>query len=204
MLDDVVRIKSIAARALSSTLRMGSMIDELLHTMSFHSGQDVKLDLSRFDICEVVKEVQADAIMAYGPRLTVIDRSIIGIWDRSAVKRVVENLVNNAVKYGSAGTPITIKLDETHERLLLSVHNEGPPIPPDEQECIFQMYRRAEYAKNNDKLGWGIGLPHVRAVAESHGGSIGVDSSHERGTTFIFDIPVDGRLRQNAPTLSLG
>lgn len=64
--------------------------------------------------------------------------------------------------------------------------------------------RRAEAAKSGDKQGWGIGLPFVRAVAESHGGSVGLDSSDERGTTFIIDIPVDGNLYANAPTLSQG
>jgi len=49
--------------------------------------------------------------------------------------------------------------------------------------------------------GWGIGLPYVRAVAESHGGSIGLDSSAERGTTFTVSIPLDGRLYHNAPSL---
>lgn len=125
-----------------------------------------------------------------------------GYWDRAALKRTLENLVSNAVKYGSPGTPVTIKVDEVYGRLLLSVHNEGAPIPPDEQECIFQMYRRAESAISGDKQGWGIGLPYVRAVAESHGGSIGLDTSQERCTTFVVDIPVDGSLYANAPTLS--
>ncbi|WP_230021227.1 sensor histidine kinase KdpD [Massilia sp. Bi118] len=203
LIDDPARIKSVAAKALSSAQRMGSMIDELLHTMRFHSGQNIELTLTSFDICEVLREIRADAPATYGARLHVTERPVKGYWDRPALKRVLENLVSNALKYGSAGTPITITLDEAYGRMLLSVHNEGPPIPPDEQECIFQMYRRAESARTNDKQGWGIGLPYVRAVAESHGGSVGLDSSQERGTTFTVDLPVDARPSQNAPTLSL-
>jgi signal transduction histidine kinase len=204
LLDDPARIKTIAAKALSNTQRMGSMIDELLHTMAFHSGQNIKLNLSSFDICEVVREVQVDAVAAYGPRLELVEHPVMGYWDRAALKRVLENLVNNAVKYGSEGTPITIRLEDAYGRLVLSVHNEGAPVPPGEQECIFQMYRRAESARSNGKQGWGIGLPYVRAVAESHGGSIGLDSSEERGTTFTIDLPLDSRPYQNAPTLSQG
>jgi len=202
LLDDPARIKAAAAKALSSTARMAGMVDELLHTMKFHSGEKIELDLSRFDICEVVREVQADAAAAWGALFELDVRPVTGCWDRASLKRTLENLVSNAVKYGSAGTPITIKVDDVYGRLLLSVHNEGAPIPPDEQECIFQMYRRAESALSGDKQGWGIGLPYVRAVAESHGGSVGIDSGDGRGTTFVVDIPMDGSLYADAPTLS--
>jgi signal transduction histidine kinase len=66
---------------------------------------------------------------------------------------------------------------------------------------IFQVFRRAQAAKEGKKQGWGIGLPFVRAVAESHGGSVAIDSTVERGTTFLIDIPVDSRPFQKAPTL---
>lgn len=56
-------------------------------------------------------------------------------------------------------------------------------------------------ARLGDPQGWGSGLSYVRAVAESHGGSIGLDSSHERGTTFFIDIPVDGRAHAGKPKL---
>lgn len=200
--DDPARMKALASRALANTLRIGGMVDELLDTMAFHGGQNIQLAMVPTDILEVAREVQADAVAEYGPRIRVEGPSIRGWWDRAAMKRVAENLVTNAIKYGSARTPVTIEVNETHGRLVLSVHNEGNPIPPSEQECIFQMYRRAEAAKNNVKGGWGIGLPYVRAVAESHGGSIGLDSSPERGTTFVVDIPLDGRLYQNAASLA--
>lgn len=204
--DDPAQMKAFAAKALANTRRMNGMVDELLHTMAFHGGQRLQLQLAPMAIRPLVDEVLADAGAAYGARFEIAASetggAIEGWWDRAALKRVLENLVGNAVKYGNPGTPITVKTDAAYGRLILSVHNEGAPIPPDEQECIFQMYRRAETAKRNDKGGWGIGLPFVRAVAESHGGSIGVDSSTERGTTFIVDIPLDGRAFHDAPTLS--
>lgn len=118
------------------------------------------------------------------------------------MKRALENVVGNAVKYGRPGAPIRILAAEIHARLVLSVHNEGEPIPPGEQEGIFQMYRRADAARLARQQGWGIGLPYVRAVAESHGGSIALDSTAERGTTFTIDIPQDCRPVKDAPTLA--
>lgn len=202
MTDDPARIRTVAAKALDNVRRMGGMVSELLDSMAFHGGQKVALELSAFDICELVRDVQLDAVSAHGVQVRMTPHSVHGWWDRKALRRAVENMVGNAVKYGAPDTPITIKADEVHERLLLTVHNEGEPIPPEEQESIFQMYRRAESARKGKKGGWGIGLPYVRAVAESHGGSIGVDSSRERGTTFVIDIPVDCRPFRDAPTLA--
>ena len=202
MTNDPARIRTVAAKALSSVQRMGGMVSELLDSMAFHGGQKVPLEMSAFDICELVREVQLDAVAHGGQLVHLTPHSVHGWWDRKALWRAIENMLSNAAKYGTPGTPITIKIDEVHERLLLTVHNHGEPIPPAEQESIFQMYRRAESARQGVKGGWGIGLPYVRAVAESHGGSVGVDSSRERGTTFVIDIPVDCRPFLAAPTLA--
>eukprot|EP01034_Spumella_vulgaris_P025049 gene25049-31459_t len=90
------------------------------------------------------------------------------------------------------GIPIRINVDETRGRLILSVRNTGTPIPAEQHNRIFGYLRRESGA---DKAGWGIGLPFVRAVAESHGGSAAVDSSAATGTTFLIDVPVDSALR---------
>jgi signal transduction histidine kinase len=193
-------VKSVAAKSLASVRRMGSMIEELLHTMAFHGGEALQLAMTDVAIHDVVDEVLADAAVMYGDRFHLAGDPVTGHWDRPAIKRALENLVSNAVKYGTPGTPVTIDTTARYGRLVLAVHNEGPPIPPDEQECIFQMYRRAEAARRHAQPGWGIGLPYVRAVAESHGGSIGLDTTAERGTTFIIDIPLNGAMVQ-APTL---
>lgn len=200
-MEDVSRIHDVAARASKSVHRMGGMIGELLDSMAFHGGQRVPLDLSNFDIRELAVEVQREAGPA-GAGVELLGASVHGWWDRKALRRALENMLSNARKYGAPDRPVRIKVDEVHERLLLTVHNEGEPIPPGEQEDIFQMYRRAEAAARGEKQGWGIGLPYVRTVAESHGGSVGVDSSRERGTTFVIDIPVDCRPFRSAPTLA--
>jgi signal transduction histidine kinase len=203
MLNDPARIKTLAAKALDNAHRMDAMIHELLDTMAFHSGEQLSLQLAQFDIREVIKEIQINSAGTGRPRIDFADRApIVGWWDRSALRRAIENLVSNAAKYGRAGSPVTIRADEFHGRLQLSVHNDGNPIPPEEQESIFQMYRRSEKARHTRTNGWGIGLPYVRAVAESHAGSINVDSHAERGTTFTIDTPLDCRPYCGAPTVA--
>ena len=203
MTNDPTRMKTVAAKALDQIHRMSAMIHELLDTMAFHSGQQITLTPAHFDINEVINEVLVDTIARNGARIQSAGTPVYGWWDRQAMKRALENIVSNALKYGQKRTQVVIRVAEAHERLVLSVHNEGNPIPPQEQETIFQMYCRTKSAKTTHPQGWGVGLPYVRAVAESHGGSITLDSSAERGTTFIIDVPKDSRpYGSGAPTLA--
>jgi signal transduction histidine kinase len=188
---DPGKMKEFAEMITDNLNRMDGMIRDLLDSARYQTGERLQLRLEKFDMQDVVKEVCAQFTMTYGPRFQFIANPAPGCWDPDAIKRAIENVLGNAVKYGRAGTPIRIKTESTNGRVLLSVHNEGDPIPPDEIEGIFQVFRRANAAKEGKIDGWGIGLPYVRSVAESHGGSIAVDSSVNRGTTFTMDIPAD-------------
>jgi signal transduction histidine kinase len=75
----------------------------------------------------------------------------------------------------------------------------GTPIPADDLETIFQLYRRAPGADERTE-GWGVGLPFARKVAEAHGGSIMVSSTIDAGTSFVIDVPRDARQFENAPS----
>lgn len=181
--------------------RMDRMIRELLDIVVFEQGERLKLHMTNFNIMQVVQQVCADSFEIYGSRFEVVGEDVTGWWGRDALLRALENLIGNALKYGSNDTPITIKIDHYHGRILISVHNEGNPIPPDQLESVFQVFERAKIANDENEQGWGLGLPFVRSVAESHGGSIVTDSSPDTGTTFIIDIPIDARPFLDAPTL---
>lgn len=178
--------------------RIDQMIEQLLNTLTLVGGQRLEIRHSCFDLLALVREIAAEWDDGARSQLIVTGKSVSGWWGRDEMKRAVENLIRNAFKYGREGGVVTVKVVETYGRAMLSVHNHGEPIPVEEQECIFQMYRRAESAASSGVAGWGIGLPYVRAVAEAHGGSIGVDSAAERGTTFMLDVPLDPRIANSA------
>ncbi|WP_194715091.1 sensor histidine kinase [Noviherbaspirillum soli] len=198
---DPGRIGTLAERIFNNSQRMDRMIQDLLDAAVFQSGERRRLHLSCFDIMETVREVCDQLVEVYGPRFEIVGEPVEGWWDRDALKRVVENLVGNALKYGKPQAPIRIMTASQHERMLLTVHNDGEPIPAEQLETVFQVFRRAEAAKEGEERGWGIGLPYVRSVAESHGGSVQIDSAAGRGTTLSINIPVDARPFQDAPTL---
>lgn len=199
--DNPARMKELAGTVTRNLQCMGDMIGTLLDTMVFHHGQRLQLELTEFDIAEVAKEV-CQQLLSHGTnRYVITGGPIHGWWDRNAIKRVIENLVGNAIKYGSDAHPVRIQMTVTHGEMMLSVHNEGVPIPVEEQETVFQPFRRARIAKETGKKGWGIGLPYVRAVAESHGGSIVIESAADVGTTFTLSMPLDARPHRDVPTL---
>ena len=193
--------KARAATILKNTGRMDEMIHALLNVMAVQGGTRPALHIFNFDLLELVKFVVAQAEIAHGPRFHIIGASVDVFWSHEEVHRALENLIGNAVKYGAPNTRISIKLGCIGERLSMSVHNVGNPIPPDECESIFEIFQRARAARRSPKEGWGIGLPFVRSVAKSHGGNCLVDSSLERGTTFFVDLPVDARPFQDVQVL---
>jgi signal transduction histidine kinase len=106
------------------------------------------------------------------------------------MKRVLENLLTNAQKYGDSSCPITVRVQREDHLMLMSVHNEGPVIPKAEMDRLFKRYQRLE---DTQVKGWGLGLPYVRNATESHGGTVVVDSDEERGTRFTVSVPIDAR-----------
>jgi signal transduction histidine kinase len=198
---DLVKIKEFAGRITDNLRRMDGMIQDLLDSITFQTGERLHLRLEEFDIQKTVKEVCEEFTLMHGPRFQYIGKTVRGCWDQHAIKRAIENMIGNAVKYGAPGTPIRVNIDSIGGRLMVSVHNEGEPIPSHQIGYIFQAFQRAAGAKEGNIDGWGIGLAYVRSVAESHGGSVAVDSEVSRGTTFMIDIPVDATPYQEAPTL---
>ena len=183
-----------AARAVTNLRRVDQMIGVLLDVTRSNSGARLAVRIEPCEASRVVREVVDDLSMRSGDRFVLDAKGPInGYWDCDRLKQAVENLLTNAVKYGKPGTPITARVSEQNERLFISVHNEGDPIPEVEQPVLFLPFRRAIAAETGQKDGWGLGLVLVQAIAEAHGGSVAVDSTAEKGTTFTIDIFLDAR-----------
>ena len=167
--------------------RLSEMITSLVDALTYDQADHLSLAPSTFDMHALALEIKDQYSDAYTGGFEVIGTSVTGFWDRDLIRRALENLANNAVKYGDGGC-VRITVKEYRERMMLGVHNSGIAIPVDMQSRLFDYLRRGP---TRGVQGWGIGLPYAKNVAESHGGSIAVDSSKESGTTFVIDIPVD-------------
>jgi signal transduction histidine kinase len=188
-----------AARVVQNIERVDHMLQDLLDAMRVQSGARLPLRLELVDVADIIELMVEDLRVEHGDRFLVHSISARGHLDADALRRALENLANNAVKYGDSNRPITIAVRMLHGRLLLTVHNHGPPIPIEHQETLFRAFHRMIHPTSSGQRGWGLGLAQARAVAEAHGGSIGIDSTAEHGTTFTIDVPLDARPFQQTP-----
>ncbi len=196
---DSKEIALLATKIIESHSQIDEMIQSLLDVSRVRAGHRPELILNQEDMRKIVADVILRFSSQYGDRFPFHGPSVKGHWDRRALRRALTNLLTNALKYGERDTPIAVTIDRAHERVQVSVHNFGDPIPLEDHELIFEFFHRSKSAIEKDKKGWGLGLALVRSVAESHGGSILVESSREDGTRFTLDLPLDARPFQNTP-----
>jgi signal transduction histidine kinase len=178
----------VAARMLGAINRLDSMIQNLLDASRLRAGQSLKMEFEECDFEMLVREVVEDLSFAYGERFIVVsDSDIRAFCSRKEIRRVIENLAINAVKYGAPRTPITLTLQQTQTQLSLTIHNEGDPIALDAQSILFQQFRRTISAE--EQTGWGLGLFLAKNITEAHKGTLAVESAEGKGTSFIINLP---------------
>jgi signal transduction histidine kinase len=187
-----------AVRAIDNIKRVDQMITDLLDVTRVQAGGALTFEMEQLDAVTVVKKSCEELSTIYGDRfLFKCDVDTIPVWwNLTAIRRVIENLGSNAVKYGYAHTPILIRLQLLHSRVILTVQNEGEPVPIEEQETLFQAYKRSQSAMKGTQKGWGLGLALVRGVAEGHSGSVFMESVDSKNT-FGIDVLQDPRQALN-------
>jgi two-component system heavy metal sensor histidine kinase CusS len=109
--------------------------------------------------------------------------------DRLMLRRAINNLLSNAIRYTQQHKTVTIQLERVGERGIISVTNPGKPIPDAVRERLFERFFRADDARLRDSDGTGLGLPIVAAIAEAHGGGVSIESSVD-SNTFIVWLPI--------------
>jgi signal transduction histidine kinase len=178
----------VAVRMISAIDRLDTMIQDLLDASRLRAGQSLKFEFQECCLHTLVQEVVEDLSFTHGERFVVVSHSDIKSYcSRKEIRRVIENVATNAVKYGAPNTPITLTLEQTGTHISLTVHNQGNPIPPDAQSILFQQFRRTVSAQQ--QKGWGLGLFLAKSIVEAHQGTISVESTESKGTSFIIKFP---------------
>ena len=185
------KVYSLAARVRHNIDRADQMITDLLDANRIRAGQGLPVEMAPCEFRQVVVDTLEDLSTVHGERFELRgEEGIQGNWDAHALRRLTENLCNNAIKYGDPTSRVTVSLKRDGDQAELRVHNWGNPIPAEEQALLFQYFARAKSAEASGKKGWGIGLTLVKGVAEAHGGSVCVESTPEKGTTFRVRLPL--------------
>lgn len=185
---------------LRSGLRLRSMVSDLLDVTRTRLGQSLPIDRRRVDLAKTCREM-IDEAQAHHPEHVLRLRTsgeLVGDWDEARLFQMLSNLVDNAVRHGAHGRPVTVSANGAADQVTLSVHNEGVPMSEAARHRIFEPLVHAAGSvgvTSNQASGLGLGLYIARAIVEAHGGSIDVRSTQGDGTTFVACFPLTSARR---------
>ena len=106
------------------------------------------------------------------------------------MEQALINLIDNAIKYSSNNKPVLIEATSTENRVTISITDHGNGIPSKQIPRIFERFYRVDKARSRDMGGTGLGLSIVKHIIKTHGGSISVDSTPGKGSTFTIQMPL--------------
>ena len=184
--------RTLVTRASSSARRMNQMVMDLVEFTRTRLDDTIPVVRSEVDGLRLVHDVVVEIAASYPDSVIQVETGgdLSGLWDADRLTQALTNLVANAVQHGAPGKPIRVSARGVGDEVALSVHNEGPPIPVEQQEAIFREGHRAGgRSAADDRRHQGLGLYIVERIVASHGGNVSVRSSAEEGTTFTIRLP---------------
>jgi signal transduction histidine kinase/DNA-binding response OmpR family regulator len=184
-------IQTSLERIAMNLARADHMIQDLLDANRIGAGQALPLTKVECDMTEIIGECLHGLRLEHGDRFLFSDVApVLGTWDRFSLSRVFENLLTNAVKYGTPDTPITVTVVADEKRVRIGFNNKGPGLTKAEQEKIFKPFHRTSAADNSNVRGWGLGLTIVKGITEAHGGTVRIESVLHEDVTVTVELPI--------------
>jgi PAS domain S-box-containing protein len=186
-------LASLVDIALRSSQRLSHLLNSLLDLRRLESGQAI-LDKEPADLAliarEAIDQVQPSADSRTVTLSTVIPARVpLLLLDIDMLRRVLINLLDNAVKYTPPGRRVQLRVSAPDlQTVLVEIVDEGPGIAPEHQSLIFEKFSRIH--REGGPKGLGLGLAFCRLAIEAHGGRIWVDSLPGKGSNFQFTLPV--------------
>ncbi|MST80096.1 cell wall metabolism sensor histidine kinase WalK [Lactobacillus equicursoris] len=148
--------------------------------------------LNRFDM--IVEHDQGEAQSESKQYVIKRDLGNQALWieiDTDQMMRVIDNIMNNAIKYSPDGGTITVRLQQRQNQVLLSIADQGLGIPRKDLSKIFDRFYRADKARSRAQGGTGLGLAIAKEIVNAHGGKIWADSREGHGSTFYISLPYE-------------
>jgi len=181
-----------ASRILDAGTRMEALIADLVDFTRSRLGGGIPVERANMDLAEIGR-LTIDELQSFHPECNVqlhTSGDLHGEWDRNRIGQVLSNLLSNAFQHGADRAAIDVEMRGELSDVVVSVTNQGEPIPPARLREIFDPFKQLEPSSKQSVQAHsvGLGLYIVESIVEAHGGNITVDSSI-RGTTFTVRLP---------------
>jgi two-component system sensor histidine kinase KdpD len=160
--------------------------------LSYLDAGELRLQMGPHDIGRVISGVLTEMHLLTGDRpieVRVPKALPLAECDDGMIARVLKQVLENALKYSPAGSPVTVSAEFTGGAIVIGVADRGPGIDPDERERIFEKHYRGR-ASRSGVSGMGLGLASAKCIMEAHGGEIRTTSPTEGGAAFHITVPV--------------
>ena len=194
--EDVEEVRRFGGKILRESTRLGQLVTELI-ALSRLQGAERLPDLNVVEVDAVVREALGrTTLSAESADIRITTDTPSGLLiegDRTLLVTALSNLLENAVAYSPAGSPVSISRRLADGMVEIAVTDRGIGIPEDEQTRVFERFYRADKARSRATGGTGLGLAIVKHVAANHGGSVGLWSRPGTGSTFTLRIPAHVR-----------
>ncbi|MDB6123423.1 MAG: sensor signal transduction histidine kinase [Pedosphaera sp.] len=173
--------------------RLTYLIEDLLTISKLESGQIV-MNLHEVNLHEevvrVIEDLQSRASGKNVKLQNTLSPDLTAHADADRLEQVLFNLIENAIKYGrEAGTIIIGGKPVADNKIEMWVQDDGPGIPPEARERVFERFYRVDRARSRETGGTGLGLSIVKHIVQAHSGEVSVKSEPGAGTTFFFTLP---------------
>lgn len=186
-----------AQRIARSADRMTRMVRDLLDLTRYRTLGSLPIDPKPMDLGALCRSMIEEMEQAHpGRTIQLYERGrAVGVWDPDRIAQVLSNLLSNALNHSQGEAPVVVHLEARPEAVTLSVHNEGPAIPPDVRRSLLEPHWPGpqQTTKGRGSSGLGLGLFISQQVVRAHGGTINVASEEGRGTTLDVWLPVGQR-----------
>jgi len=188
--DQLNKLKSIK----ESNQEMAKLVNDLLNVSRIEQGRLV-IQLEKVSLKELIEGLIKDyhsLAKASNVKLSLTSEQDIPfvLADRQAIKMVIRNLIDNAIRYIQAKGWVKIKLKKKAQAVVCQVQDNGVGIPRADQNKIFRKFFRSRNVMKYQTEGSGLGLFISKSTIEALGGKIGFQSQENRGSTFWFELPI--------------
>ena len=173
--------------------RLDLLIQDLLTISALESGR-ITLNLQSINLNTLADKILGDLKPPADNKAIVLANelpALTAMGDVNRLEQVLANLVDNAIKYGRSHGTVTVggkKLDDG--KIEIFVRDDGPGIPPEALNRVFERFYRVDKARSREQGGTGLGLSIVKHMVQAHGGDVRVESEPGKGSTFYFTLPV--------------